>query len=145
MKLIVMTCLLAVTASAMPRPDKPSQDDDIVPIIRDDRVEFADGAYSFDVETGDGVRRSEAGQSKGDAGAVNMAGDYAFTFPDGQEFYLKFVADESGFKPESDSLPVAPAFPYPIPQFVLDQIAFAAEEDANRELDAARGDYVGYD
>ena len=67
-----------------------------------------------------------------------------FTFPDGQEFYLKFVADASGYKPESEYLPVAPAFPHPIPQFVLDQIAFAAEEDRDRELSQDRGDYVGY-
>lgn len=70
---------------------------------------------------------------------------FSFTFPDGQEFYLKFVADDKGYKPESPFLPVAPAFPYPIPQFVLDQIEFAAREDANRPLDPARGDYVGYD
>lgn len=40
------------------------------------------------------------------------------------------MADENGFQPESDVLPVAPEFPHEIPQFVLDQIAKAAEEDA---------------
>ena len=41
---------------------------------------------------------------------------------------MKFVANENGFQPESPFLPVAPDFPHPIPQFVLDQIAFAAQQ-----------------
>ena len=54
---------------------------------------------------------------------------HRFTFPNGEEFSLKFVADENGYQPESDHLPVAPEFPHPIPQFVLDQIEKAARED----------------
>lgn len=49
---------------------------------------------------------------------------------------MKFVANENGFQPESDLLPVAPEFPHVIPDFVLKQIAFAAEQDARR----ARGE-----
>ena len=52
-----------------------------------------------------------------------------FTFPDGQVFDLKFVANENGFQPESPFLPVAPAFPHPIPDFVLEQIERARIED----------------
>lgn len=43
---------------------------------------------------------------------------------------MKFVANENGYQPESDLLPIAPEFPHPIPQFVLDQIEKAALEDA---------------
>lgn len=64
----------------------------------------------------------------------NVLGSY--TAPDGTLVEMKFVANENGFQPESSLLPVAPEFPHPIPQFVLDQIAFAAEQDAAR----ARGD-----
>ena len=46
---------------------------DVVPILRDDRV-HEDGHYSFDIETGDGIVRSEAGQPQGEAGAVASAG-----------------------------------------------------------------------
>ena len=60
---------------------------------------------------------------------------HSYTAPDGTVVELKFVANEDGFQPESSLLPVAPAFPHPIPQFVLDQIAFAALEDAKDDSD----------
>ncbi len=63
---------------------------------------------------------------------------YRFTFPNGQEYSLKFVADENGYQPESSWLPVAPAFPHPIPEFVLEQIARDAIEDANKDSDETR-------
>ncbi|XP_076035352.1 endocuticle structural glycoprotein SgAbd-8-like [Oratosquilla oratoria] len=101
---------------------------DVVPIIRDDRVHpDAAGIYSFDVETGDGIRRSEQGGHGG-----SQQGKVSFTFPDGQVFDLSFVADANGYQPESPFLPVAPAFPHPIPQFVLDQIEFARQQDEAR-------------
>lgn len=53
-----------------------------------------------------------------------------YTAPNGEVVSMKFVADENGFQPESSHLPVAPEFPHPIPDFVLDQIRRAAEEDA---------------
>ena len=51
---------------------------------------------------------------------------------DGTLASVKFVANENGFQPESSLLPVAPAFPHPIPQFVLDQIEFARIEDERK-------------
>ncbi|XP_076035285.1 cuticle protein AM/CP1114-like [Oratosquilla oratoria] len=98
---------------------------DVVPIIRDDRVHpDVYGAYNLQMETGDGIVRSEQG---GPGGA--QQGSVSFTFPDGQNFDLSFVADENGYQPQSSFLPVAPAFPHPIPQFVLDQIEFARQQD----------------
>ena len=89
--------------------------------------------------------RSESGYGSGANGAVESQGFVNFEHPDGTPFELKFVANAAGgYQPESPSLPVAPVFPHAIPQHALDQIAFAAEEDRNRELDPARGDYVGY-
>ncbi|XP_071516029.1 cuticle protein AMP1A-like [Panulirus ornatus] len=105
---------------------------DVVPIVMDERVHEEDGRYSFDVETGNGIKLSQSGSPDGPEGAVVKAGQYSYTAPDGTLVEVKFVADENGFQPQSDLLPVAPAFPHPIPQFVLDQIAFAAEEDAAR-------------
>jgi len=53
-----------------------------------------------------------------------------YTAPDGSLIEVTYVANEDGFQPEGDHLPIAPEFPHEIPEFVLRQIAKAAEEDA---------------
>merc|ERR1719244_727829 len=65
--------------------------------------------------------------SQGENGGSNMVGSYTYIV-DGEAVPLTFVANENGFQAESSLLPVAPAFPHEIPQFVLDQIAFAEQE-----------------
>ncbi|XP_042891709.1 cuticle protein AMP1A-like [Penaeus japonicus] len=140
MKLIVIACLAAVAVAAPQysygAPAASSEEVEFVPILKDDRVHEEDGTYNFDFEAANGIRFAQAGSPDGDEDAVIKAGEYSYTAPDGTEIHLRFVADENGFQPQGDHLPVAPEFPHPIPQFVLDQIAFAAEEDAAR----ARGD-----
>ncbi|XP_076035301.1 cuticle protein AM/CP1114-like [Oratosquilla oratoria] len=126
---IVLTCLVATAMAdkfySPPTPSGSGRVVDVVPIIRDDRVHPNEhGAYSLNMETGDGIVRSEQGGPGG-----SQQGKVSFTFPDGQVFDLSFVADAEGYKPESSFLPVAPAFPHPIPQFVLDQIEFARQQD----------------
>lgn len=54
---------------------------------------------------------------------------------DGTVAEVRYVADEGGFQPDSALIPVAPAFPYPIPLFVQEQIAFAEEQ---RRLEALK-------
>merc|ERR1711970_1226453 len=105
MNKIIFFTLLAVAAA---RPDGSPE----VAIVRSDVISLsADGAYSFDVETSDGMVRAESGAGTGEDGAVESQGSVRFAHP-------------NGYQPESSALPVAPAFPHPIPQFVLDQIAF---------------------
>ncbi|XP_027233521.2 cuticle protein CP14.6 [Penaeus vannamei] len=135
MKFVVLA-LLAAVATAAPQyeyaaPQPRYSSEEVVAILRDDRVMEDDGRYNFEVETANGITVSEAG-SHGVEGAINSAGYFAYTAPDGTPIRLQFVADENGFQPQGAHLPVAPEFPHPIPQFVLDQIAFAAEEDARR-------------
>ncbi|XP_042891714.1 cuticle protein CP14.6-like isoform X1 [Penaeus japonicus] len=130
MKFVILACVAAV-AFAAPQYSS-SEEVEFVPILKDDRVHEEDGTYSFDFEAANGIRFSQAGSPDGDEDAVIKAGEYSYTAPDGTEIHLRFVADDNGFQPEGDHLPVAPEFPHPIPQFVLDQIAKAAEEDAAR-------------
>ncbi|XP_064093995.1 cuticle protein AMP1A-like isoform X2 [Macrobrachium nipponense] len=92
-------------------------------ILRDERVHEDDGRYNFDVEAENGIRASESGSPDGPEGTIVSAGEYSYTAPDGTDVVVKYVANENGFQPQSDLLPVAPEFPHPIPQFVLDQIA----------------------
>ncbi|XP_063608414.1 cuticle protein AM1199-like [Penaeus indicus] len=124
MKRLVLSLLVAVAVAERPslsydatasRPSSPVQQ---IPIIRDERVHpAADGTYSFDVETGDGIARHE---SSGPGGV--QQGTVSFTFPDGQVFNLQFVADVNGCQPQSPFLPVVPAFPHPVPAHALEQI-----------------------
>ncbi|XP_076035276.1 cuticle protein AM/CP1114-like [Oratosquilla oratoria] len=134
---IVFACLVAVALAdkaAFYSPPADSREAEFVPIIKDDRVHPDEhGAYSLDMETGDGIERTEQGGAGG-----SQQGKVSFTFPDGQVFDLTFVADENGYKPDSSFLPVAPAFPHPIPQFVLDQIEFARQQDEAREKSPSR-------
>ena len=74
-------CLASVALADKPAPSygAPSVRDDsveIIPILRDDRV-HEDGHYSFDVETGDGIVRSEAGKPEGPEDSVVKAGSYS--------------------------------------------------------------------
>merc|ERR1712198_209721 len=135
MKLILLCCL-ATAALAVPqgygapppRYDSGSGSHESSEIIVDDRVHpDAYGKYSFDLETENGIRRSESGAPVAE-GASGQIGQVSFTFPNGEDFELSFVADENGYQPQSSFLPVAPAFPHPIPDFVLEQIAFAESQ-----------------
>ncbi|KAK8740173.1 hypothetical protein OTU49_003078, partial [Cherax quadricarinatus] len=134
--------ILATLAASAPQdsyraPHQESREDEVVPILRDERVHDEDGKFNFEIETGNGISISQAGLPDDDSGAVIKAGKYSYTAPDGTLVEVKFVADENGFQPHSDHLPVAPEFPHPIPQFVLDQIIKAAAEDAARAEDTS--------
>ncbi|XP_042218180.1 cuticle protein AMP1A-like [Homarus americanus] len=132
MKIVAFAVLFAVAVAAPQYGDSPRYDSNEIPILRDDRVHEEDGRYNFDFETGNGIVLSQSGSPTGPEGAVVKAGQYSYTAPDGTPVVVKFVADENGYQPESNLLPVAPEFPHPIPQFVLDQIAFAATEEPRR-------------
>ncbi|KAK3874680.1 hypothetical protein Pcinc_020390 [Petrolisthes cinctipes] len=136
----VVLSILACLATAAPTYDSSS--DKTAAILRDDRVREDDGRYNFEVETANGITISQSGSPEGDAGAVTKSGHFSYISPEGIEVKLKFVANENGFQPESDLLPVAPEFPHPIPQFVLDQIAFAEQQRADAR---ARGELLSYE
>ncbi|XP_045593614.1 cuticle protein AMP1A [Procambarus clarkii] len=136
MQLVIFATLAVLAAAA---PQKYGTDEKDAPILKDERITENDGRYNFEVETGNGIIISQSGSPVAE-GAIAKAGQFSYTSPEGIPVALKFVADENGFQPESDLLPVAPEFPHPIPQFVLDQIAFAAAEDAAR----ARGEAPKY-
>ncbi|XP_071516041.1 cuticle protein AMP1A-like [Panulirus ornatus] len=132
-KVLLVAVALAAPQFSYSAPTFDSSEEIVVvPILKDQRVHDEDGRFNVEVETGNGIALSRSGSPVGTDDAVVQAGQYSYTAPDGTPVVVKFVADENGFQPQSDVLPVAPAFPHPIPQFVLDQIAFAAAEDAAR-------------
>ncbi|XP_042887672.1 cuticle protein AMP4-like [Penaeus japonicus] len=142
MKVFVLAAVL-VLAAAAPQEPRPIQ------ILLDERVQPEGGAYSFKYETENGIVQSEEGVP-GLEGPTNVHPQKSTplhisrTFgirmifhmllvhlenPNGSIAEVRYQADENGFQAQSPLLPVAPEFPHPIPQFVLDQIAFAEEQD----------------
>ncbi|XP_066943592.1 cuticle protein AMP1A-like [Macrobrachium rosenbergii] len=115
----------------------------VIAILRDDRDRDDFGRYSVNVETANGIALQDSGSPDGPKGAVVASGSFSYTSPEGIPVHVRYVADENGFQPQSDLLPVAPEFPHPIPQFVLDQIAFAAQEDArqSKQVSSPSGSY----
>ncbi|XP_042870902.1 cuticle protein AM/CP1114-like [Penaeus japonicus] len=125
MKTIAFFLLVAVAAAdKMPFAAPP------VAILRSDQhTPNEDGAHSFDFEAENGIEFHVSG-SQGATGGANSIGDWSYPLPDGSTAEFKFVANENGYQPESSLLPVAPAFPHPIPDFVMRQIEFAEQQRA---------------
>ncbi|KAK3857435.1 hypothetical protein Pcinc_036327 [Petrolisthes cinctipes] len=140
MKFVILAAL-ATVAVAAPGYGSAEDSSEEIPILRHEFVLEDDGRYNLDVETGNGIQVSQSGSPDGPEDSVVKAGFFSYTAPDGTPVYVKFVADENGYQPQSDVLPVAPVFPHEIPQFVLDQIAKAEQEDRDRSLEAPSGRY----
>merc|ERR1719315_801586 len=85
-----------------------------------------DGAHSMSCAVDNGIEFELSGREDEEDGSI-MVGSYTYIV-DGEAVPLTFVADKNGFQPDSSLLPVAPAFPHEIPEFVLEQIAFAAQQ-----------------
>ncbi|XP_064089149.1 cuticle protein AMP4-like [Macrobrachium nipponense] len=143
MKTAIIFALLAL-ASAAPAPEKLAAEAEVggaaplpIAIVRQVQVNpDALGAHSSDFEAENGIVFQFSG-SEGALGGANMIGSWSYPQADGTLAEVTFVADENGFQPQSSLLPVAPAFPHPIPQFVLDQIEFARLEDERRVKEEA--------
>ncbi|XP_066983738.1 cuticle protein AM/CP1114-like [Macrobrachium rosenbergii] len=129
MKLVLVVSFLAVCALADKAPGDNPKFAAILKNEQHDPDEF--GNHNSDWETENGIEVHISG-SQGPTGGANVIGSWSYPQDDGSVANLKFVADENGYQPESDLLPVAPHFPHPIPQFVLDQIEFARLEDERR-------------
>jgi len=95
----------------------------------------ATGTHSMDFAADNGISFQLSG-SQGEDGGANMFGSYTYIV-DGEVVPLTFIADHLGFQPDSPLLPVPVAFPHPIPEWVLEQIEFAAQEKAAAQAAAA--------
>ncbi|XP_037805133.1 cuticle protein AMP4-like isoform X2 [Penaeus monodon] len=128
MKIAILLALAAVAlAEKLPGAAPP-----VIAILRSSQVNPDElGAHSSDFEAENGIVFQFSG-SEGVNGGANMVGSFSYPQEDGSLAEVKFVANENGYQPESSLLPVAPAFPHPIPQFVLDQIEFARLEDERK-------------
>ncbi|XP_046393073.1 endocuticle structural glycoprotein ABD-4-like [Ischnura elegans] len=123
--LVILSVLVALAASA------PAEEP--IAIVSQNSDAQADGSYVFNFETANGIKAEEQGevrpnpnpQPKDGEGAANIVvsrGSFSYTAPDGTPITLTYVADENGFQPQGDHLPVAPPIPPEI-QKALDFLA----------------------
>ncbi|XP_069996974.1 cuticle protein AM1199 isoform X2 [Penaeus vannamei] len=121
--IVVLSCLMAAVAAApqFTRPNLP--DRPFVPILRDERQDLGDGAFSYVFEAANGIRESRVG-NPGSKGQTNVQGSYRFPLDDGTFAEVRFVADEFGFRAESPLIPT----PHPLPAHAIEQIRVAEEQ-----------------
>ncbi|XP_071551783.1 cuticle protein AM1159-like [Panulirus ornatus] len=119
MKFVILACLAAVAVAA-PRPQ-----DEIAEVLRDERQDAGDGNFNYAFETSNGIVVSAVG-TPGAEGQSNIEGSFSFVLPDGVNAEVRYIADENGYRPESELLPT----PYPLPDHAIRQIAIAEQQRA---------------
>jgi len=71
------------------------------------------GNYNFAYELDNGQRADEAGVvtagAEPETGTIDVTGSYTFLGDDGITYTVSYQANEAGFAPQADHLPVAPA------------------------------------
>ena len=99
----MFAALLAVAAA---RPQDAAE----VAIVRMDNTQNEDGSFQYAYETSDGTAAEVTGETKqiGEEVGTVMRGSYTFVGDDGVTYTVNWVADENGFQPQGDHLPVAP-------------------------------------
>ncbi|XP_052897568.1 cuticle protein CP14.6-like [Anopheles moucheti] len=84
-----------------------------------------DGSFNYAFESANGIKVEDQGTIKSikvpklddtgrqigeeDVQVSVQTGSFQYTAPDGQIYTLKYIADENGFQPQADHLPVAPS------------------------------------
>ncbi|XP_017785754.1 PREDICTED: endocuticle structural glycoprotein SgAbd-2-like [Nicrophorus vespilloides] len=113
---------VAIVAFAFLAVAFAAQSDEQAPIVSQDSEVNFDGSYHHSYETGNGISAQEQGVLKNagskDGEAEEVQGSYQYTAPDGTPVKVQYVANEFGFQPQGDHLPVAPT-PPPVPAAIL--------------------------
>merc|ERR1711915_245829 len=98
----------------------------IIACRRQDNTGVVGAVFSHEFEAENGIIQAKAG-SEGSAGQSNMAGSFSVPLDDGSLGTITYVADENGYQPVSDLLPVAPE----LPAHVVEMLAFVAQQQAS--------------
>ncbi|XP_049866015.1 larval cuticle protein 1-like [Pectinophora gossypiella] len=108
MKVVIVALALVGLAAAASVSDEAAQ------IIRSEFEQTA-GGYVYSYETDNGLSRQETGEVKQALDEENkphdvvvVRGSYSYTDPEGKPQTITYVADETGFHAEGDSIPKEP-------------------------------------
>ncbi|KAK4019021.1 pupal cuticle protein 20 isoform X3 [Daphnia magna] len=115
MKLFVIAAILAVAVAA---PSGSSYSGSAITITAQSDVRNGDGSSQWSYAGSDGTTREESqaqlpgGKDYGNGGGNTNKGASYYISPEGQKISLTWTANENGYLPKGDHLPVAPALPY---------------------------------
>uniref|UniRef100_A0A182J0M9 Uncharacterized protein n=1 Tax=Anopheles atroparvus TaxID=41427 RepID=A0A182J0M9_ANOAO len=120
-------CALVVlaTVAAVYGAPAPAESDAQAVIVSQTSDVQPDGSFNYAYESANGIKVEDQGSIKSikvpkldDTGrqvgeeevqVSVQTGSFQYTAPDGQVYTLRYVADENGFQPQADHLPVAPS------------------------------------
>ncbi|KAJ2946987.1 hypothetical protein O0L34_g16332 [Tuta absoluta] len=110
MKLQIVA-VLAVVAVACAAPQNKDADSKV---IRNDLDVNPDGSFNSAYEADNGISAQQQGQLKEVIGEDNkpavalvLSGQYAYVDREGKQHVVVYSADENGFHPQSEDIPVA--------------------------------------
>ncbi|KAI4456122.1 cuticle protein [Holotrichia oblita] len=120
MKLTVALLVFGVCYAA-----PPIVPNEVVPILSQQSDAQPDGQYNFAFESGDGTQQEQLGQIKvvEDKPVISVSGKYSYVDAEGVPHVVTYTADETGYHPEGDTLPVAP----PIPEAIARALQYIQE------------------
>ncbi|CAL4106785.1 unnamed protein product, partial [Meganyctiphanes norvegica] len=118
MKVFILACLVAV-ATCRPQEEIP------VAIIRQTDTGVEGAVFANEFEADNGINQAQAG-AEGSAGQSNLSGSFSVPLEEGGFGTLTYVADENGYQPSFELLPVAPA----LPAHVVEMLEFVASQQA---------------
>ncbi|XP_047478685.1 cuticle protein AMP4-like [Penaeus chinensis] len=125
MKLTLLVCLTGiVAASALPQFQDRHPEYTAETLV-DEREDQGDGNFRYRFETTNGINAQKVG-TPGSEGQSNMQGAFSFPLPEGGVAQFTYVADENGYQPSSDLLPVPP----PLPPHVYRLLEIAEQQRA---------------
>ncbi|XP_067000864.1 endocuticle structural glycoprotein SgAbd-3-like [Anabrus simplex] len=124
MKLILVACLVGLAAAANP------SDPEITIVAAENNVDF-DGTFRYSFKNSDGTEAEQSGQLKqiGAEAGEAVQGSASYTAPDGTPIRLTYTADENGYQPQGEHLPVPP----PIPEAIARALAYLATAPPPKE------------
>ncbi|XP_026328835.1 larval cuticle protein LCP-17-like isoform X2 [Hyposmocoma kahamanoa] len=112
MKFLVLALCVGATYAASTVARTATGNDYEAPILRSESDVNAEG-FNYIYETGNGISAQAHGALKkvDNQDVISIQGEYQYQAPDGTNVRFSYVADENGYQPQSDLLPVAPEIP----------------------------------
>ncbi|XP_060518417.1 uncharacterized protein LOC132697141 [Cylas formicarius] len=145
--LLAIICTAIAQRPFRPVPVAPQTPGRQVNIISETNDVGIDGSYRWSFEADNGISAQESGQLKNanSQDPIEEAqGSFQYTAPDGTPIQLQYIANEGGFQPQGNHLPVAP----PIPPEILKALEWNAahpeeeREEISRPVTGFRGKFA---